>query len=158
MSGFVEVARDAFAFLEHEYSFTVRDFSNDSGGHVTYVNVQNGIAVKPIYDFSSAFVFVFIYRLVDGQLRDNALPITDESEISCFDFNDVLDTDQKMKPAYEYGDDSVYYDEENGLRNYVGEFATRLKTFGGQLLSGDFTELPRIELIIKQRARELHRE
>jgi hypothetical protein len=63
-----------------------------------------------------------------------------------------------MKPAYEYGDESAYYDEENGLRNYAGEFATRLKTFGRQLLSGDFTVLPRIEQIIKERARGLHRE
>ncbi|MEJ7594165.1 MAG: hypothetical protein WKF77_21715 [Planctomycetaceae bacterium] len=52
------------------------------------------------------------------------LPITGESEITCFDFNDALAAGQKMKPANEYGDDSLYYDEQYGLRNYVMEFAT----------------------------------
>ena len=159
MSGFVEVARDAFAFLERENGFSVKDCSDDDGGgHVTYVNVNNGIAVKSLYEFSNAFVFVFIYRLIDGQLRDNVLPITDDSEINCFDFNDALTEDQKMKPAYEYGDESVYYDEENGLRNYVTEFATRLKENGGRLLSGDFSMLSRMETTIKQRAHDLDRE
>jgi hypothetical protein len=159
MSGFVEVARDLFAFLERDFGFSLKSCSDESwGGQLTFVNLDNGVAVKPVYDFSNAFVFVFIYRLVEGKIIDNSLPITDKSQITCFDFNDLLDEHRKMKPAYEYGEDSVYYDEKNGLRNYVAEFATRLKEEGRELLKGDFSRLRQAEEIIKQRARDLHRD
>lgn len=159
MSGYVEVASEAFAFLETGYHFSIKDCSDENGGgHMTYVNVEVGVGVKALYEFSSAFVFVFIYRLVNGQLRDNVLPITDESEITCFDFNDALAADQKMKPAYEYGDDSEYFDEQNGLLNYVMEFATRLKRYGGEFLVGNFAAVLSVEEAIKRRARELNQE
>ena len=153
MSGFVEIAREAFAFLESEYRFHISDFAEDNyGGYVTYINVEKEIAVKPHYEFASAFVFVFIYRLVEGQLRDNALPVTHDSQINCFDFNDVLPEDRKMKSAFDYGEDSAYFNEQNGLQTYVSEFATRLEEHGQQLLTGDFSILPLVETIIKSRA------
>ena len=139
MSDFVEVARQAFEFLERKYGFSVTEATNKRrSSHVTYVNAENGVAVKPSYDAASSFVFVFIYRLVDGHLRENSFPITDESKITCIDFNDVLPPNQKMKPAYEYGEGSIFYDEQHGLRSFVNEFAVRLEKFGGPLLRGDF--------------------
>lgn len=158
MSGFVEIAREAFAFLESQYHFSICDFADDDGGgHVTYVNLRNGVAVKLLYEFTNAFVFVFIYRLVDGRICNNVLPISNESEINCIDFNDVLPDAQKMKPAYEYGDNSAYYDEQEGLRNYVLEFSTRLQKYGGKLLAGDFDEMKRVEQVIKLRASEMRK-
>lgn len=155
MSRFPEIAREAFSFLENQLHFIIKSVADeDGGGHVTYVNLKSGVAVQLLYEFFSAFVFVFIYRLVDGQIRDNVLPISDESTITCIDFNDILPDAQKMRPAYEYGENSCYYNPQNGLRNYVSEFATRLKTYGGNLLAGNFDEMKIAEQLIKQRARE----
>ncbi|WP_010587222.1 hypothetical protein [Schlesneria paludicola] len=158
MPGFVEIAREAFAFLESQYHFSIKEcVDDDDFGQVTYVNIRNGVAVKLLYEFSNAFVFVFIYRLIDGQICDNVLPISNESEINCIEFNDVLSGVQKMKPAYEYGDNSCYYDGQNGMREYVSEFATRLQKYGGKLLAGAFDEMKGVEQIIKHRAREMRK-
>jgi len=156
MAGFVEVAREVFRFLESEYGYTVlKTEDNSSGGYVTYINRDAGVGLKVLYELSSAFIFVFVYRLVVGGLRDNALPITGDSQINCFDFNDYLPPDSKMRPAYDYGEDSNYYDPQNGIRNYTEEFAARLRMHGKHILKGDLSMLPAMESIIKRRAQGL---
>jgi L-lactate dehydrogenase complex protein LldF len=82
-------------------------------------------------------------------------PISNDSTISCFDFNDYLEPSQKMKSAYDYGEDSPYYDPQNGLRNFTKQFADRLRSHGDRILRGDLSILPEMEKIIKRRAEEL---
>ena len=55
MSDFVEVARQAFEFLERKYGFSVTEASNEGrSSRVTYVNAENGVAVKPSYDAATS--------------------------------------------------------------------------------------------------------
>lgn len=157
MSAFVEIAREAFRFLEDEYGFIVTESSDgNADGHVTYVNTAIGVGIRPTYEFSSAFVFVFVYRLVNGECHNNALPITGDTEITCIDFNDALSEDNKMRPAYDYDENSGFFDEEVGLRNYVTEFSNRLRRYGVPLLEGDFSVFVQVAEIIKRRAQELN--
>jgi hypothetical protein len=156
MAVFSEIAQQEFDFLEREFGYEVVEAKEKSGGGVVkYINRDAGVGVKLLYEFASAFVFVFIYRLVNGEFRDNPLPIGNETEINCFDFNDYLEGDRKMKPAYEYGEDSDYYDPQDGLRNFTMEFAKRLRTEGQPILKGDLTILPAMASIIKRRAESL---
>jgi hypothetical protein len=156
MAGFTEIAQKEFEFLEQEFNYEVVEVREKSdGGFVTYVNREAGVGVKLLYEFSSAFVFVFICRLVDGELCENPLPIGDDTEIICFDFNDYLEAESKMRPAYDYGEDSEYYDPQNGLRNFTREFAKRLQANGQQILKGDLSALPAMASIIKRRAESL---
>lgn len=158
MAGFSEIAQGEFQFLEREFGYEVVEAKEKSdGGVVKYINRDNGVGVKLLYEFASAFVFVFIYRLVDGDFCDNPLPIGDDTDINCFDFNDCLEGDLKMKPAYEYGEDSDYYDPQDGLRNFTREFANRLRSEGQAILKGDLTILPAMASIIKRRAQSLKR-
>jgi len=57
--------------------------------------------------------------------------------------------------AYEYGENSIYYDPQNGIRNFVKEFADRLRSHGDSILRGDLSTLPAMEKIIKKRAEDL---
>ena len=156
MTDFVTIAKDEFAFLRDDYDYeSVAEEDGSNGGFVSFLNPGVGVGVKLQYEFASDFVFVFVYRLIDGQMRDNSLPITDDSEINCFDFNDYLAKDQKMRPAYEYGENSIYYDPQNGLLNFVKEFADRLRSHGDSILRGDLSTLPAMEKIIKKRAEDL---
>ena len=153
MAGFQEIARQAFAFLEDEYGFSIQSSPIRGGGDsLTYTNITKGVAVKLEYERADAFVFVVVYQLVNGEMRDNAWPITDDSAIHCFDFNDVLPDDEKMKPAYLYGEGSRYFDENEGLARFVTDFAVRLRKHGGAVLSGDFSVLAEVERIIRHRA------
>jgi len=151
MIDFCESVEKHFQFLQTKYSFEL-EFSEteDWGGHVLYLNKTTGI--KLLYEFTSAFVFVFVYELVNGKLVDNPDTIYNTSKIHCFDFNDSLPESEKMKPAYQYDASSNYFHEENGMSNYTKEFAIRLEKYGKDLLRGNFEILPRIEVIIKARA------
>jgi len=156
MTNFVTIAKDEFAFLRSNFDYEIVAEEDDrNGGYVSFVNPDVGVGVKVQYDIPSAFVFVFVYRLVDGEMRENPLPISGDSEISCFDFNDYLEPAQKMKPAFDYGEDSPYYDPQNGLRNFTKEFADRLRSHGEQILRGDLSILPKMENVIKRRADDL---
>lgn len=158
MTGFSEIAGEEFKFLEQDFGYEVVEAKDKSdGGVVKFINRDAGIGVKLLYEFASAFVFVFIYRLVDGDFRDNPLPIGNDTDINCFDFNDCLEGESKMKPAYEYGEHSNYYDSQDGLRNFTKEFAKRLRSEGQAILKGDLTILPAMASIIKRRAQSLKR-
>ena len=158
MAGFSEIAQEEFDFLEREFDYKVVEAKDKSGGcEVKYINRDAGVGVKLVYEFASAFVFVFIYRLVDGEFWDNPLPICNDTDINCFDFNDYLEDERKMKPAYEYGENSDYYDPQNGLRNFTKEFARRLQKEGKAILNGDLSALPAMASIIKRRAESLKR-
>lgn len=158
MADFSEIAQEEFDFLEREFDYEVVEAKEtSSGGEVRYINRDAGVGVKLLYEFASAFVFVFIYRLVDGEFCDNPLPVDNDTEINCFDFNDYLEGERKMKPAYEYGENSDYYDPKDGLRNFTKEFAGRLRNEGKAILTGDLSVLPAMASIIKKRAESLKR-
>lgn len=150
MSLFSEIAKDAFGFLESELGYTLSETAENM---VTYVHKEKSVGIRIVYEVQAAFVFVFVYRLQAGELIENKHPIHDKSVITCFDFNDFLSDIDKMKPAFEYGSDSPFFDQCWGLKNFVGEFADRLKHKSGRLLDGDFSCLPRIQQTITARAR-----
>lgn len=151
MTDFSECVKTHFHFLETKYDCKLQSSNTeDWGGEVVYLNQTTGI--KLLYEFSSAFIFVFIYRLVNGKMVDNPRPVTEDSIIYCFDFNDALPESEKMKPAYEYDVSSDYFDDVNGISNYTRDFASRLETYGDDVLSGDFSILSKMERIIKERA------
>jgi hypothetical protein len=43
-----------------------------------------------------------------------------------------------IKPTYEYGEDSEFYSQKVGLRNYAVLFAKSLKVYASSILTGDF--------------------
>lgn len=150
MSSFVEKIQECFSFLESDLDFrVVSSHSSNFDAEVVYMNETTG--VKVIYEVRAAFVFVFICQLDDGRWVDNPQPLESDSRITCFDFNDALPENEKMKPAYEYGADSIYYDEKLGLVAFMKAFARRLERHGNAVLKGDFSLLSVIEKIIKER-------
>ena len=153
MAEFCSIAEEKFAFLESDFAFSLESEREEEwGGEVIYSGAD--LAIRILYEYSSAFVFVFICKLVGGEIRRNPRPVMPDSIITCFDFNDMLPAEEKMKPAYEYNPDSLYFDENEGLANYVAEFSVRLRRYGAELLRGDFSVFPKMEAIIKARAVE----
>ena len=153
MAEFTSIARDEFDFLISEYGYEpTTAIDSKYGGYACFVNQKAGVGVKVEYEYPVGLVFVFICKLVDGEIRENQLPITSESNINCFDVSDYLAPADRMKPAYEYDEDSSYFDPQDGLRNFAKEFATRLRIHGDSILRGDLSILPEMEKVIKMRA------
>lgn len=145
---FYDSVRELFRFLETDYEFKLISCDKDPENKLVYTNKTTGI--KIVYEHS-CMVYVIIYKLVNSKMVENPRPLKPDTPITCFDFNYLLAEKDRMKPPYEYGEDSIYYDEEFGLFNYVKEFADRLRIYGKDVLLGDFSMLPKIEEIIKSK-------
>jgi len=138
MTVFCSVAKEKFAFLVEEFDFSLVDEAAEPwGGEIVYRSGLVGIRVT--YEAPSAFVFVRIYRLVEGEMRENPSDARSVDDVTYIYMQDALSEAFRMRPAYEYGEDSAYYDEENGLETFVSEFASRLKRHCRGLLEGDFS-------------------
>ncbi len=154
MSNFCQVAKKSFSFLESEFGYRIASETREPwGSEIVYLGAKTGIRL--LYEDMVPFVFVFVCKLVDGRIVDNPQLITPESEPLCFDLNDFLDEKTKMKLATDYGPDSIYMDESDGMSNYVDAFSTRLRNYGQSFLNGDFSRLPEMQKLIRARAENL---
>ncbi len=150
---FIEIVGDLFRYLETDYGFQKTAASEDKL-QVDYKCVQKGIGIRIEWSHRAQYLFMSIYRLVNGEMVEDELPITGKSVINSIEFTDALKQSDRMLPAYEYDENCSYFDEQNGMKNYVAEFAARLRKHGKDFLKGDFHRFPKIISTIKRRARE----
>lgn len=158
MAKFVQIAEQCFSFLEDEYGFVIDKiedtYPSDGGGVIIYINKQHGMALSVQYSFMGAYVYIDIYKLINGEIIENDEPITESSNIYKVDFDFLVPKAASMKHSFEYGDNSPYHDEKNGLYNFVSEFAKLLRKHGHAILSGDWSEFHKAERIIRKRVRK----
>ena len=53
-------------------------------------------------------------------------------------------------PAYEYGINSQFYEKNNGLKNYAGIVAIRLKEYASDILKGDFSVFSMLDKMVRE--------
>ena len=165
MADAIETIRDSFKFLRKNYGFSITKCSTTRyDASVTYMNDDCGVAVVLIYEFRESLFSVIIYRLIDGEMRRNTYPITDDSEVNYFDFADVLPEDKQVEQVFifdgknvEYNKNSPCYGKKNWFPTLVREYSSRLKEYGGKLLRGDFSEMPEVRKRINRRIEEYER-
>jgi hypothetical protein len=150
------VAKEQFSFLQSEFEFNLLRFNKEDWGYeLLYTNDTTG--VKITYEYQAAYIFITVYRLIDGEFRENPRKMMEETILNGYGLDDIIsvqNTEALIKPAYEYGENSEYYDEDKGLTLYTSAFAKNLKTYGGKLLQGDFTIFSEADKIVKKRIRD----
>ncbi|HQV66507.1 MAG: hypothetical protein WAT26_16300 [Saprospiraceae bacterium] len=153
---FLQILKDEFAFLESDFCFILSKEKIEKWGfELLYKNPSTG--VKIIYETHHAYITIFLYRLINDEIIENPRIIDKNVELNCFALDDVLLLRNKasiLKPAYEYGENSKYYDKENGFKTYVSEFAKNLASFSGDILDGDFFIFQELEKIVRKRYRK----
>lgn len=150
---FDNIVQEQFKFLKSEYGFRLlKCEKKDWGYELIYLNNTTG--VKVTYEYQAAYIFIMLYQLENGELRENPRNIDDSTTLYGYGLDDLVglrNSHALIKPAYEYGEQSKYYDKDNGLSLYVAAFANNLKTYGKDILSGDFTIFPELNKIVKGR-------
>jgi len=142
-----------FQFLEQEYEFKHIHSKKIEGGY-EFLYLNNTSAVCITYEFREGYLFIVLYRLLDGEFRRNPIRITSETELNGFGLDDIIslhNPKDMVKPIYTYGEDAEYYTEKDGLRRYFKLFADNLKKYGADILSGKFDEFINVEEIVKAR-------
>lgn len=144
--------RRVFRFLETEFEFR-HTYASEDELRVDYKRTQKSVGIRVEWCHRSQYLFLHIYRLVNGEMLDNDEPINGKTLMHSIEFTDALERSQRMMPGYKYDETSSYFDEVNGFENYFMEFAIRLQQFGTDFLDGDFSRFPQIVRKIKRRAR-----
>lgn len=150
------VAKEQFSFLQSEFGFNLlRCNKEDWGYELLYTNNTTG--VKITYEYQAAYIFIMVYRLIDGEFCENPRNINKDTILNGYGLDDIIsvqNTEALIKPAYEYGEKSEYYNENKGLTLYTSAFAKNLKIFGGNVLQGDFAIFSDADKIVKKRIRD----
>jgi hypothetical protein len=150
------IAQEQFKFLVSEYDFRLSKCEKEDWGYeLIYLNDTTG--VKITYEYREAYVFITLYQLEDGELRENPRNIEDNTTLYGYGLDDLIgvrNPQALIKPAFEYGEQSEYYDKEKGLLLYVSAFAENLKTYAKDILGGDFTVFPELDKIVKDRVKK----
>lgn len=148
------IAKEEFKFLELNFECKLQKCKKEDWGYeLVYLNKTT--AVKVTYEFQEAYIFIMLYRLVDGTLIENPGNIKENTTLNGYGLDDVInyyDPSSLIKPIYQYGEDSDYYDQKKGLMLYVNAFANNLKKFGTEVLKGDFRIFKELDKVVKDRA------
>jgi len=145
--------QDVFAFLKNEYTFRVVKEKLNANADLLYVNDTTG--VKIVFSNREAYCFIYLYKLVEGKLIENPSNIYMNSKLYAYMLDDIValrNPSRLIRPAYMYGEDSKFHNEENGFRLYLEEFARNLKIYADDVLRGDFKIFPKLEKVVKERA------
>lgn len=147
------IAQEQFNFLTSEYSFIQSKCDKEEWGYeLIYLNDTTGIKIT--YEYSEAYIFIMLYQLIDGEFRENPKKIEGNTILYGYGLDDLIslrNPQALIKPAFEYGEQSEYYDNEKGLSIYVSRFAENLKTYAKDIFKGDFTVFPELDKIVKER-------
>ena len=131
-----------FKFIESEFGFRfLKAFKEEWGCELTYLNDTTGVKIT--------------YESRDGSLVENPAKIHRDTTLYGYDLDDIIglrNAAALIKPAYEYGEESGYFDSESGLSRYVASFARNLREYGSDVLSGDFGIFKQVDKIVKDRA------
>ena len=151
---FDTIIKEQFKFLEFNYDFHLSECIQETWGY-RIIYLSDKVGIKITYEYREAYIFIMIYKLIAGELIENPRSIKEDTPLYGYELDDILSLRKPpalIKPAYKYGKDSRYYDEKNGLTEYVTAFADNLKKYAADILSGNFEVFKELDKIVKERA------
>lgn len=150
-----KITQNIFSFLEDDYGCELKKSVKEGWGfEVLYSNLTTGIKVQ--CEYREACLFIYLYKLIDGELIENPRNIRFDSELTGFDLNDVISLNNSsniIKPFYsefELNQDSETLIKLKTFR-YILLFAESLYTYANEILRGDFKIFSKLDKIVKNR-------
>ena len=114
------IAKEKFKFLETDYNFKIKKCTLENWGY-TIIYLNNFVGIEIVYEFREAYVFIMLYKLIDGKLVYNSYSKGIINGCGLDDIILIKNPSALIKPTYEYGIDSIYYDKETGFAKYISE-------------------------------------
>lgn len=153
---FFIVAKNQFSFLELKENFKLSKCEKENWGYeLTYLNDTTG--VKITYEYREAYIFIMLYELIDGSLKENPRNIEDNTILYAHSLDDIIllqNPDDLIKPTYEYNAQSKYFKETDELSLYIAAFSNNLKLYAKDILRGDFKNFQTLDSIVKERVKK----
>lgn len=152
------VAKEQFAFLESQYGYRLVECDKQNWGcKLIYLSEETGVEI--VCEHREAYVFVTLYKLVEGTLQNNSRNIDSNTVLHGYSLDDLVSIrspQNSMKPTYRYGEQSIYFKKDVGFGQYVAAFAENLRRYATDVLCGNFEIFLELDNVVKERARALN--
>ncbi len=144
---------EEFGFVEKEFGLA-RLYSKQIEGGFEFAYRNATTAVCLTYEFREAYLFVMLYRLVNGEFVKNPTRVALDTPLNGYALDDIVslhNPDALVKPAYQYGERAEFYTNKEGLRLYFRLFAENLRKYGARVMMGNFEDFEGADKIVRSR-------
>ncbi len=142
--------QEAFVFLIDEYGYRLMtDKSTRDGCRLVYIGGLTAVTV--LYESRSAYVNVLLHRLINGNIEFDQWPYVKEVLLNNIGLDFIvkyIDESRLAKPLYDA--ESEYYGKQDAFMLMLLKVADNLRTFGNDVLKGDFSIFKNIDAFVKQ--------
>lgn len=148
---FAQICEQKFEYLTTEYGLTcIQDEVKNWGFEKRYKNEKVGVIIT--FEAREFYLFVKIARLVNGLFAPEPGEIRPDSVLQAFDLDDIVTqrARQDLIPAYSAATrfDALLFE------HIVAKQAENLKLYASDILNGDFSLFPKMEVLVKERAKK----
>ncbi|HEY6332281.1 MAG TPA: hypothetical protein VI756_23355, partial [Blastocatellia bacterium] len=119
------------------------------GGVYRLVYKNDSTAVELGLEWREQYLYVELFRLVNGEIRDNPIIIGQKSKLTAFNLEDLVEIRAPHKAI-----DSESWTTPLTLRSVdhiLRRYSELLSKFAADVLVGDFRVFPRLEAKVKSR-------
>jgi len=119
---------------------------------LVYSNRTTGVVVS--WEPRDLYVFVMLCRLVDGRCCHDDRCIDPDTELNCFDLNDLVQVRAPGDVVRGHGLGLDWPTPPGGLEGIIAGQVRNLRRHGQPIIDGDFSVFPDLDRIVKARASE----
>lgn len=142
---FTKTVKEIFSFLQSDFECSVSTIEDVYQTKVVYQNETTATIIS--FEPRESHVFVLLSRLIDGNIPPYPIFIKAETALNMFYLDDLINL---RSPSWKIQQsDNI---TEQNLERILTEYAKALKTYGQDVLNGDFTVFSDLEEIVKKRA------
>lgn len=145
---FKDILNCEFNFLKVDYGFELVSCKDNPDFYkLIFKNVTTGVSIT--YDYRDANIFVYLIKLVNGQIVEDKIPISINKPLNSIELSYIIkyrNEESLTKPLF---DDSV-----NSFEDLVKKIATNLKNYADDVLKGNFNIFSEVDSLAKKRRLE----
>lgn len=148
VNAFFKLSAENFQFLVDELGFR-RGAKKSEGGLYSARYENEKTAVEIGLEWKEQYVYVELFRLINGQIKENPIIIRADSELTVHNLEDLIAIRApKMTLGTKYFGKLITVES---LAHVLSHYARALRELGGDVLEGDFTVFRELESIVKER-------
>jgi hypothetical protein len=148
VNAFFQLSSDKFQYLVDELGFR-RGPKRSEGGLYRVLYESETTAVEIGFEWNEQYVYVELFRLINGKIQENPIVIQPNSEVTVHNLEDLIAIrSPKMTLGTEYFGKPITVES---LEHVLSHYARALRELGGDVLQGDFTVFNELGSIVKAR-------
>jgi hypothetical protein len=146
---FSHVSLEKFNFLVTEFAYksVVKKKGTASVSRVIFRNATTAVEIG--LEWREQYVYVEVYRLVDGKMEENPIVIHPESELTAFNLEDLVAVRAQGLQLISQSPGTPL--TRHDIEKILNDRAVALRKYGRDVLQGDFRVFRKLERIVKSR-------